>query len=126
MTLHLSKEGRVVLNCDAPSCGKQFTVDAVAARKTRHAANDRGWSTAARDGDRRDLCPEHVDVAAPAETGRCRAHFWESSSRCEKTAGHDGAHRVSGFATWGDDLSTFHNEPKLSGGLLDLLEEATS
>ena len=53
---------------------------------------------------------------------RCRAHFWQSESRCEHAAGHAGMHTVKGFASWGDDLSVYRGEAKLSGGLLDLLE----
>jgi hypothetical protein len=55
---------------------------------------------------------------------RCRAHFWQSESRCEHAAGHEGMHTVRGFASWGEDLSVYRGETKLSGGLLDLLEEA--
>jgi hypothetical protein len=66
------------------------------------------------------LDPDH------ALDDRCLAHFWESASRCEHPAGHDGMHTVRGFASWGDDLSKFHEAPKLSGGLLDLLEDGAA
>lgn len=38
-------------------------------------------------------------------TGRCRAHFWGGTTRCDRGSGHEGNHLSNGFAEWDDQLA---------------------
>lgn len=128
MTFHLSggaadEAGRVVLRCDAEGCGKQFTIRAFAAAKTRASAGVRGWGPATRE-DRRDFCPEHVADAASL-VAPCGARFGASDEeRCEKPVGHEAESHANPRFIWGPGVADFVAEAApLTGGLLDLLED---
>ena len=143
MTFHLTggeDPGRVVLRCDLDGCGTQFGMNSVAAHKTRAAAERNGWKPATRE-DRRDFCPEHVAGEVVAETpmprpDQCGATFGANPDEwCTKTPNHDAITHANDRYIWGPDVADLGGldeylrpaeTARLTGGLLDLLEDVAS
>ena len=92
-----------------------------------------GWvAFSAADADQRRRSSAYAEVAAnliivDADTTLCGVRFYESDAeRCTKLAGHVLEIHGNRRYAWGPGLVVPETTPTPSGGLLDLLEEATA